>query len=144
VETSLFAKWEAIEALLPAVDLFIVDLKLADPARHAEFTGQDNAPILANARRLAAKLAGSGRLLFRVPLIPGFTAGPGDLAAVAGLAASIDPAVPVQLMNFNPLAAAKYQRMHKQHALSGQAASYSDREMAAFRTVFSGQGLDVR
>ena len=143
METSLFVKWESIEQLLPVIDLFIVDLKLADPARHAECTGQDNAPILANARRLAAQLAGLGRLLFRVPLIPGFTTEPGNLAAVASFAASIDPAVPVQLMNFNPLAAAKYQRMHKQHALSGQAASFTDREMSAFRTVFSEQGLNV-
>lgn len=142
VETSLFVKWESIEALLPVVDLFIVDLKLSDPARHAAFTGQDNAPILANARHLAAKLA-FGRLLFRVPLIPGFTSGPGNLATVASLAASIDPAVPVQLMNFNPLAAAKYQRMHKEHALSQQAASFTDGEMSAFRKVFSKQGLNV-
>jgi len=143
VETSLFAKWESIEELLQVVDLFIVDLKLSDPGRHAEFTGQDNAPIMANARRLAAELAGQGRLRFRVPLIPGFTAEPGNLANVARVAASIDPVVPVQLMNFNPLAAAKYQRMHETYALSGQAAGFTDREMSEFRSVFSEQGLNL-
>jgi pyruvate formate lyase activating enzyme len=144
VESSLFARWEAVEALLPVVDLFIVDLKLADPARHTALTGQDNAPILANARRLAAALADPGRLLFRVPLIPGFTADPARLAAVAALAAAIDPAVPIELMNFNPLAAAKYQRMRREHALAGQTASFGNEELAAFRAVFLAQGLQVR
>jgi pyruvate formate lyase activating enzyme len=144
VETSLHARWESIEALLPVVELFIVDLKLADPTRHAAATGQDNASILANARRLARALAGQGRLLFRVPLIPGVTADAENLAAVAGLAAAIDPAVPVELMNFNPLAAAKYRRMRREHALAGASASFTDQEMTAFRAVFSGQGLRVR
>jgi pyruvate formate lyase activating enzyme len=144
VETSLFAGWEKIEPLLPVIDLFIVDLKLADPARHAALTGQDNAAILANARRLAAALAGTGRLLFRVPLVPGMTADQGNLAALAGIAAAIDPSVPVELMNFNPLAAAKYRRMRREHALAGVAASFTEQEMSAFRSVFSGRVLHVR
>lgn len=144
VETALLAGWAAIEALLPVIDLFIVDLKLADPARHQELTGQDNARILSNARRLAAALAGTGRLLFRVPLIPGMTAEEGNLLAVARIAAAIDPSVPVELMNFNPLAAAKYRRMRKEHALAGETASFTEQQMAAFRSLFSREGLRVR
>jgi len=144
IETSLFAGWEKIEPLLPIIDLFIVDLKLADPGRHAELTGQDNASIVANARRLAAALAGSGRLLFRVPLVPGLTDDPGNLAAVAALAAGIDPSVPVELMNFNPLAGAKYRRMGKEHVLAAQTTAFTDQELAAFRSVFTQQGLRVR
>jgi len=144
IETSLFAAWASIEALLPVIDLFIVDLKVADPARHAELTGQENEPILENARRLAAALAGTGRLLLRVPLIPGLTAEPANLAAIAALAARIDPAAPVELMNFNPLAAAKYRRMRKEHALAAEGASFTERELAAFRAVFAERGLQVR
>jgi pyruvate formate lyase activating enzyme len=144
VETSLFAAWEKIEALLPVIDLFIVDLKLADPVEHLELTGQDNALILANARRLAAALAGSDRLLFRVPLIPAMTAKQGNLVALARIAAAIDRSVPVELMNFNPLAAAKYRRMRREHALAGEAAGFTDQELSAFRLVFSQEGLRVR
>ncbi len=144
VETSLFAGWDKVEALLPVIDLFLVDLKVADPARHAALTGQDNAPILANARRLAAALAGTGRLLFRVPLVPGMTAGREELAAVSRLAAAIDPAVPVELMNFNPLAAAKYRRMRREHALAAETAAFTEQELAAFRSVLAQQGLRVR
>ncbi len=144
VETCLFASWASVEPLLEVIDLFLVDLKVADPDRHAELTGQDNRLVLENARRLAAALSGSGRLLFRVPLIPRLTAEPANLAALAALAASIDPAVPVELMNFNPLAAAKYRRMHREHALAAETASFAERELAAFRAPFAERGLQVR
>ena len=144
IETSLFAPWPSIEALLPVIDLFIVDVKVGDPARHADLTGQDSELILSNTRRLSAALAGSGRLLLRVPLIPGLTATGENLAAVASIIASVDPALPVELMNFNPLAAAKYRRMRKEHALAGEAASFTEQQMAAFRAVFAERGLRVR
>ena len=144
IETSLFASWATVEALLPAIDLFIVDLKVADPARHAELTGQKNEPILENARRLAAALAGTGRLLLRVPLIPHLTAEPPNLSALAALAASIDRAAPIELMNYNPLAAAKYRRMGKEHALANETSSFTERELAAYRAVFAERGLHVR
>jgi pyruvate formate lyase activating enzyme len=144
IETSLHAPWSSVEALLPVIDLFIVDVKVGDAAHHAQFTGQDGALILANTRRLAAALAGSGRLQLRVPLIPGLTATNENLAAVASIIASIDAAVPVELMNFNPLAAAKYRRMGREHALAGETSSFTETQMAAFRTVFAERGLRVR
>jgi len=144
LETSLFAPWKTIEDLLEVIDLFIVDVKLADPARHAEATGQDNATIHANLGRLARALDGHGRLRLRVPLIPGYTATAENLSAVAVLIASIDARLPVELMNFNPLAAAKYRRMGKPHALAEHTAVYSDQELAAFRSILAARGLSVR
>jgi pyruvate formate lyase activating enzyme len=144
IESSLFGPWTSLELLLPVIDLFIVDVKVADPARHARLTGQDSAPILANTRRLAAALAGTGRLLLRVPLIPGLTDTTENLAATAAIIASIDPAAPVELMNFNPLAAAKYRRMDRPHALAGATSSFTEQQMAEFRAVFVERGLRVR
>jgi len=143
IETSLFAAWERIEPLLPVIDLFIVDVKVADPARHLALTGQEAGPIRENLRRLVRALGDPRRLLLRVPLIPGMTAEEGNLAGVAEIIAGISPETPVQLMNFNPLAAAKYQRMQQPHALAGETRSYSDRELAAFRAVLAGRGLKV-
>ena len=57
------------------------------------------------------RVAGTGRLLVRVPLIPRYTATEDNLRAIAALVRAIDPAIPVELMNYNPLAAAKYRRM---------------------------------
>ena len=46
------------------VDLFLFDLKVLDDARHREFTGVGNEPILANLRELL-------RRGHRLPLGPG-------------------------------------------------------------------------
>ncbi len=69
--------------LLPWVDLIHFDLKLADPAAHRHFTGRDNARILGNFRALAAEVP--DRLVARVPLVPGITATPGNIAALGRL-----------------------------------------------------------
>ncbi len=67
VETSGYVRWEVIERLVPAVDLWLYDYKETDPQRHARFTGGSNSLILANLRRLHA--AGA-KILLRCPMIP--------------------------------------------------------------------------
>jgi pyruvate formate lyase activating enzyme len=144
LESSFHAPWSSIEPLLPVIDLFIVDVKVADPDAHRVATGVSNELILGNLRKLAAALAGTGRILVRVPLVPGYTATPENLAAIADLIAEIDPALPVELMNFNPLASAKYRRMGMPHEFADVTTSYSPAELNAFRSLFAERGLAVR
>ena len=144
LESSFHAPWSSIEPLLPVIDLFIVDVKVVDPEAHKVATGVSNELIFGNLRRLAAALHGAGRILVRVPLVPGYTATPGNLGAIADLVAEIDPALPVELMNFNPLASAKYRRMGLPHEFADVTTSYSPAEMHAFRSLFAERGLAVR
>jgi pyruvate formate lyase activating enzyme len=67
IETSGYAKWEDVAALIPFVDLFLWDFKESDPARHKQFTGVDNARILANLEGLDRARA---RVILRCPIIP--------------------------------------------------------------------------
>ena len=91
------------------IDLFIVDVKVADPYsscnRRVEraHPGQPQAAC----RRTSRDGPGSRP----APLVPRYTATPENLRAIADLIVGIDPALPVELMNFNPLAGAKYRRM---------------------------------
>lgn len=144
VESALHVPWASIEPLLDVIDLWVVDVKVADSAAHAVATGVPNELILANVRRLAAHLAGTGRLLVRVPLIPRYTATEENLRAIAALVHDIDPAVPVELMNFNPLAAAKYRRMGMPNEFADVTSAYSPAEVSAFQAFFSEQGVTVR
>jgi pyruvate formate lyase activating enzyme len=144
LESSFYAPWSSIERLLSVIDLFIVDVKVADPEAHKVATGVSNQLILRNLRRLAVSLHGAGRILVRVPLIPGYTATPGNLGAIADLVVEIDPTLPVELMNFNPLASAKYRRMGRPYEFVDVTTSYSPAEMHAFRALFAERGLAVR
>lgn len=144
LESAFHAPWSAIEPLLGVIDLFIVDVKVADSAAHAVATGMPNGLLLANLRRLAPLLAGTGRLLIRVPLVPGYTATEENLRAIAALVHEIDPALPVELMNFNPLAGAKYRRMGMPHEFADVTTSYSPAELAVFQSYFEAQGLATR
>mgnify|MGYP003302535541 CR=1 FL=1 len=46
VETALFVPWENIACVQEQIDLFFVDLKLADEEKHKEYTGQSQKKIL--------------------------------------------------------------------------------------------------
>ncbi len=42
VESMACAPWETIETYLPYLDLYLMDIKHTDPAKHKEFTGRAN------------------------------------------------------------------------------------------------------
>ena len=70
-ETSLAVPRENLEAVLGAVDLFIVDCKDMDAEIYRRYTGADGARMKENLRLLLDR-AGPEKLLVRVPLIPRF------------------------------------------------------------------------
>jgi pyruvate formate lyase activating enzyme len=144
LESSFHAPWSSIEPLLAVIDLFIVDVKVADPKAHRVATGVSNDLILDNLRRLAGVLRGTARVIVRVPLIPRYTATPENLGAIADLLVGIDPSLPVELINFNPLASAKYRRMGIAHEFADATKAYSPAEMAEFESLFAERGLAVR
>jgi pyruvate formate lyase activating enzyme len=105
----------SLEALLPYVDLVLYDVKLLDPERHRQYTGQDNTRILENLRWLGEYIAkiGAPRLWIRTPLIPGATATAENLSAVGRwLAGELGERVERwELCAFNNLCRDKYRRL---------------------------------
>ena len=86
VETAGFVDWGVFESIRPVVDLFLYDYKETDAHLHQAFTGQPNAPILANLKKLHAA---GGRILLRCPMIPEFNARREHLDGVARTAAEL-------------------------------------------------------
>jgi pyruvate formate lyase activating enzyme len=70
VETCCNVPWESIEPSLPFIDWILFDLKQTDNQKHLRWTSRGSSLILDNARRLAESF--KGRLMFRMPVIPGF------------------------------------------------------------------------
>jgi pyruvate formate lyase activating enzyme len=84
IETCGQFDWDAFsEHLLPHLSTIYFDLKLADPKRHRQWVGRDNAMIHENFRRIVA--SGHTDILPRVPLVPDITDDEENLRALASL-----------------------------------------------------------
>lgn len=70
LESMACAPFETIETILPYLDLYLMDIKHTNPAKHKEFTGRANDLMMENARKVA--LSGKCKLIIRVPVIPTF------------------------------------------------------------------------
>jgi len=103
IETCGACAWPVLERLLRHTDLVLLDVKLADPDEHRRWTGAGNRRILRNARRLAGRA-----VQVRVPLIPGITDTPANLAAVFAFLRETGLRE-VALLPCNPSTGAKYE-----------------------------------
>jgi pyruvate formate lyase activating enzyme len=105
----------SLERLWPWVDLFLFDLKLADPLLHRRYTGQSNTIVVENLLWLAYQLRlhrGEKQLWVRTPLIPGATLSRENLTAIGALLAELDGAASRwELCAFNNLCRDKYRRL---------------------------------
>lgn len=106
VESSGHAPPAALNGVLPHVDLWLVDWKCSDEARHRELTGVGHGLIRASLARLTA--AGAPVIL-RCPLIPGLNDDPGHLQGIAALASELRP-LRVELMAYHDLGLTKAER----------------------------------
>jgi len=123
LETTMHTKWEYVEAALPLADLFMVDIKQLDPAKHKAATGVSNELILANIRRLAAT---GKRVIFRTPVIPGVNDAPEDIAAISkfvgelmGARADGGAGLSLELLPFHRLASDKYHSLGLEYRAAG-------------------------
>lgn len=112
IETSMFAKQEVLESIAPYVDQFLVDIKILDEETHKKYTGVSNQQILSNFRYLA----GLGKpILVRIPLIPGITATEENLRGIRAFVDSVNPEIPIEVLNFNSFAGSKYRFLDRKY-----------------------------
>lgn len=136
VESCLLASREAMEAMLPVTDQFLVDIKFLDPALHRIHLGADNRVILENFQWL---LAHGARVLVRTPLIPGYTAAEDNIRAIARYLRRNAPQTPWKLLNFNPLCRGKYTALEQDYPVSG--GSLTQAEMQRFYDILEQEGI---
>lgn len=99
-----------LEPLAAQVDLFLFDLKHADPEVHRAATGVDNRLIAANFAALLRRV-GTERVVARIPLVPGFNTDPGAVAGLLRLLGDVGYAGEVHLMPYHGWARTKYERI---------------------------------
>lgn len=116
IETSGFARWEKLEALIPYVDLFLWDVKETDSVRHREYTGVSNELILENLHKL--DVAGAKTIL-RCPVIPGYNDRQEHFAAIADLANCLQNVQEINIEPYHPLGQSKSEAIGEEYALTG-------------------------
>jgi len=130
VETALAVEEGAVDMVRPWVDLFLVDMKLADPEAHRLWTGSSSETVRKNFERLARQGA---NVMARIPLIPDVTATEENLRALGRYVRSVSGQIPIELINFNPLARDKYRRMGIPYCFEGRLSPYSPSEVNNMR-----------
>lgn len=106
VESAMFVPWENIEKVLPNIDLFFNDLKIPDPEKHRQYTGQTNHRIIENIRKLSET---GKQVILRIPVIPGVNDSEEDLAGFGEIIRSFGSGVQeVELLKYNHLAESKF------------------------------------
>lgn len=114
IESTACAKFETIEKLLPHLDLYLMDIKHMNSAKHKAFTSQPNELILENAKKLAEK---ARELIIRVPVIPTFNDTPEEIAAIARFAKSLPNVEQLHLLPYHRLGQDKYTGLGREYTL---------------------------
>jgi len=116
METSGHAPWEHYHSLLGLLDWVFFDLKCMDDTRHIAGTGCSNRLILENAKKMAASC--KGRLIFRVPIVPGFNDSRDNLTATAEFIAGTGKHE-VNLLPLHHLGTSKYDLLGREYHCGG-------------------------
>jgi pyruvate formate lyase activating enzyme len=109
IETCAHVPRSDLLAALDFVEWLFVDLKHMDPDRHREGTGADNRLVLTNIATVSES-AWSGRLVIRVPVIPGFNDDTKNIGLTADFLADHNIGE-VHLVPFHRLGASKYRQL---------------------------------
>ena len=99
LDTTLYAAPAMIREVAQHCNLFLVDLKLMDSAKHQQYTGVPNALILSNIRLLASRGA---PFYIRIPLIEGVNADEANIEATAAFLDTLPDNHTLQGVNLLP------------------------------------------
>ena len=138
IETTGFVEWDVLAQLSPVVDLFLYDVKHADPNLHERDTGVTNELILDNLGRLCEQ---GSEVLVRVPCIPGRNGTPEIIGAIAAEVAARGGRR-ISLLPYNPAAPGKYAWLSRDFALAGTKPQ-TKREFRELEQAAAAAGLEL-
>lgn len=117
IESMACADYSHIEQLLPYLDLYLMDIKHTNQAKHKDFTGRSNALMMENARKVA--LSGQTKLVIRVPVIPAFNDTVEEIKDIARFAATLPGVDKIHLLPYHRLGQDKYEGLGRVYLMEG-------------------------
>ncbi|WP_273270024.1 glycyl-radical enzyme activating protein [Pseudoramibacter alactolyticus] len=141
IETTGYTYEEAaLDAVLPYLDLALMDAKAPNDELHKKFTGVSNEVIKKNARRIAKE---AGDTIIRVPTIPGVNASAETIREIADFAKDLG-VKEVHLLPYHKLGENKYHLMGLEYKMPEDTKTPNREEMAAFKKVVESAGLTCK
>ncbi len=128
VETSGYVRRNLLQAILPHTEWLFIDIKHMDSSKHLEGTGVPNELILENIRWIANS-GWPGRMVLRMPVIPGFNDSVANAQASAAFLGEIGQSE-INLLPFHRLGASKYEQL-------GMTYTYAEQPAVAQETLES-------
>ena len=125
-------------SVLKHVDFAFVDIKHMDPEKHREQTHVSNQQILENVMSLAGD-AWKGRLVVRIPIIPGFNDDDENIIATANFVKNAGLGE-INVLPFHRMGDSKWRQCGMVYPYSEQE-SPTPEQMAHIRGLVSGQGI---
>ena len=116
MESTGFADFSVISRYLPYLDLYLMDIKHMNSAKHKEFTSQPNELILENAKKITD--AGT-RLIVRTPIIPTFNATKEEIGEIAKFASSLKGVTQMHILPYHRIGTDKYKGLNRDYSLTG-------------------------
>ncbi len=142
IESMACAPYEHIEMLLPYLDMYLMDIKHTNPAKHKEFTGRSNERMMENARKTA--LSGKTDLIIRVPVIPTFNDTVEEIQGIAGFASTLPGVKKIHLLPYHRLGQDKYDGLGREYFLDGILPPSNEKMETLKKAVHAVCGLDCQ
>ncbi len=116
IESMAAVKYDKIEAILPYLDQFLMDIKHIDSQKHKLYTGIGNELILENARKVAQ--SNMTELSIRIPVIPNFNDHPDEIKSIACFAKDIGNVSCIHLLPYHRLGQDKYDGLGRKYLMA--------------------------
>lgn len=140
IETSAYVPSEVWQNMIPWVDTVFVDCKLIDNELHKKYTRVGNQRILENINWLLTSKF-RAKATVRTPMIPGITATEENIKGISHFVVSLYKDVKYELLNYNPLAEAKYKLVDFPYCFTTSYQAYSRSEMRRFNEIARKEGV---
>lgn len=140
IETTMYASIDLIKKVLPYLDLIYIDLKVFDDKEHEKLTGVSSQMIKKHIEYIL-KSEHKDKVIIRTPLIPSMTATDNNITAISDFLISIDLEVKYELLNYNPLASAKYELVDLKYGVDKQYKMFNKEQMQHFYDIVYATGL---
>lgn len=140
VDTAGVASGELLEEICRYTDLFLYDIKTAEPDRFAESVGKGYRQVWENLRRITSW---GGKVIIRIPVIPGFNDSPESVGKIIAELQTMPGLHEVNLLPYHRTGADKYKRLGMTYEMNG-AQNLTDADLVDIKKQFEKQGYQVK